>query len=274
MKKTIEVTIEKQKEIQLLMLNEFKRVCDINNINYSLGGGTLLGAIRHKGYIPWDDDIDVMMMRSDYEKILQIFNEQCEINEYKLLSYKNTDDYYYPFAKIVNLKTKIEEYSYKKIEELGIYIDIFPIDFLPNDEKQIKRIYKKYKNFNILLNIYKIGKKDKITKNKIKLILKKPINWLLSKFKMHRLILKNIDNLGTKYNNTNKVACISGRYFEKEIMSSNYISDYLLVDFENEKYKAAIGYHDYLTKHYGDYMKLPPKDKQISNHDNIAYWKK
>ena len=96
---------------------------------------------------------------------------------------------------------------------------------------------------------------------------------LLKNNKFNKYILQEMDNIGKKYSDTKKVACISGRYLEKEIMPSDYISDYVLLDFEDEKFKAAIDYDAYLTKHYGDYMKLPPKDKQVAGHVNNAYWK-
>lgn len=271
MEQGIPIGMEEQKRIQLDILKELKYVCDKNNIDYSLGGGTLLGAIRHKGYIPWDDDIDIMLMRSEYEKLLNIFNNESRKKEYKLISYKNTTNYYYPFAKIVNVKTRLIEDSYRDLEEMGIYIDIFPIDYLPNEEQKVKKIYKKYKLENKLLGIYKYNKDS--TANKKKMYLKKVIRFFLVKLKIYKLILSSIDNLCKKYVKTNKVACISGRYFEKEIMPSEYISDYVQVDFEGESYKAAKGYDEYLTKHYGNYMELPPKEKQISNHNNIAFWK-
>lgn len=273
MENKLKINVKEQKQIQLLILKELKKVCDDNNIKYFLGGGTLLGAIRHRGYIPWDDDIDVMLLRNDYERLLKIFNDKCKNKEYKLISYKNTKDYYYPFAKIVDMNTKMIEYSCKEISDMGVYIDVFPIDYLPVENRKINKIYRKYKLLNKFLGIYIIDKKDNLTNNKLKKILKKPIKFIIEKFKINTIILKSIDNLGIKNKKTNKVACISGRYFEKEIMSSEYISDYILVEFEGDEYKAPIGYDSYLTKHYGNYMILPPIEKQISNHNNSAYWR-
>lgn len=273
MEKINEIGLEEQKKIQLEILKKVKEICDSNNINFFLGGGTLLGAVRHKGYIPWDDDIDIMMMRTEYERLLEIFDKECNDNRYKLLSYNNDKDYYYPFAKIVDLRTTILEYPYKKIENMGVYIDIFPIDFLPDDDKKINKLYKRYKTGNRIMDAYKVDNIEEFTQNKLKLLLKKPLRWIIQKFKFYKIILKMMDGLGKKYNNTKKVACISGRYFEKEIMPSDYISDYVFLEFEGEKFKAPIGYESYLAKHYGDYMKLPPKEKQMSNHSNVAYWR-
>lgn len=267
------ISLEEQKQLQLEMLKEVKRICNKNNINYFLGGGTLLGAIRHQGYIPWDDDIDIMLPRQDYKKLLHIFNQETN-KQYKLLSYENTEDYYYPFAKIVHLKTKLVENECREIKDLGIFIDVFPIDFLPNNNKKVKNIFKKYKKvFRTIIMMYKAKNIGKVTTDKKKLIMKKILLPIMEKYKLHTKILKRIDNLTDKYNNTARVACISGLYEEREIMPSSYISDFTLAKFEDEEYKVPIGYDEYLTKHYGNYMELPPKEKQISSHDFICFWR-
>ena len=260
------INLEKQKEIQLEILKEIKNFCNNNNLRYFLSGGTLLGAIRHKGYIPWDDDIDIMMPREDYDKLLANFNEKCN-DQLKVLSFINTDGYYYPFAKVVNIKTVLIEDNYREIKDLGIYVDIFPIDYLPDNEKETKKIMQKYKKLNKLIGIYSVDV-DKMTTNKLKLIIKKLILLLIEKGNNYKKILKKIDNIASEYKNTEKVACISGRYFE-----SSYIEKSILVDFENEQYTIPVGYEEYLTKHYGDYMQLPPEEKRVKQHENQVYWR-
>jgi len=266
------ITLKEQKKIQLDILKYTADICEKNDINYFLGGGTLLGAVRHKGYIPWDDDIDIMVPREDYERLIEVFN--CNENSvYELLCYKNCDDYYYPFAKIVNKKTKMEELKFNEIKKMGVYIDVFPIDFLPDDEKKIKKIFKNYTKMYKLIAMQKDKRLNEVTKNKMKLLLKKILLPIITKPKIRRIILKKIDKLACNYKDTNKVACISGRYLEVEIMPKEYISDSILVDFENMKFKIPLGYDEYLRKHYGDYMKIPPKEKQIAEHETVAYWR-
>ncbi len=267
-----EITLEEQKNIQLELLGEFKKICDNNNLNYFLGGGTLLGAIRHKGYIPWDDDIDVMMPRKDYQVLLEIFNQNCK-NNHKLLTYENTKGYYYSFAKIVNTDTRLEEGGLRVIDDMGIYIDVFPIDFLPDDEKKTKRIFVKYSILYKFILMYKHTNISEVTSSKAKLLIKKVIAYLIVKLKLTKKISEKLDKISIKYNNTGKVACISGRYAEKEIMPELHIQNYKLAEFEGEKYKIPTDYDEYLTKHYGNYMELPPEEKRKAEHNNVAYWR-
>ena len=161
-----EISLEEQRDIQKELLKELKEICDNNNIIYFLGGGTLLGAIRHKGYIPWDDDVDVMMPRKDYEILLEIFDDNCKEN-HKILTYINTEDYYYSFAKIVDTNTILHEGKLRTIKEMGIYIDIFPIDFLPDDKKKTEKIFKKYKLLYKIISAYKSFKKTRSNSNTI-----------------------------------------------------------------------------------------------------------
>lgn len=268
------INIDEMKNIEIQILETLSVVCKKNNLKLYLGGGTLLGAVRHHGFIPWDDDVDVMMLRDEYEKLLEIFDND-EINSVKILSYKNTSDYYYPFAKAVNINTFMDETIVKKIKDMGVYVDIFPIDKIPNNavlRKFIflkKDIYQKIFNFTSSKDVYSLSK------NKVKKFLKILVTPFLKLIPID-FAAKKLDGLVKKYNkkNCNDVACITGAYSKKEIMPKEYISDSVEVEFEGGKYLAPIGYNDYLVKHYNkNYMELPPKEKQISNHDNECYWK-
>ena len=260
------------KKIELDILDYVTEICDNNEIKYFLGGGTLLGAIRHKGFIPWDDDIDIMLPRMDYEKLMALLINND--TKYKLLEYKHSDNYYYPFAKVVDSETKlIEKFAFKN-DEMGIYIDIFPIDFLPDNEVEVHKLFKRKLMLDRLIGAvnFKQMKCDSF-KNIIKKILYLFLYPIVKIKKVNMNLLNKINGLSLNVNKGSQVACIMGRYAEKEIMPSNFIDEAISVDFEGKKYKAPKNYDDYLKKHYGDYMTLPPKNKQISEHDYVAYWK-
>lgn len=268
------IDISEMKKIEVDILDVIFNICNKNHIKLYLGGGTLLGAIRHNGFIPWDDDIDVMMLRDDYNKLLSLFNDKV-IDNVKILTYDNTSDYYYPFAKAVNVNTFMDEKIMKSISSMGVYVDIFPVDKIPNNENTIKKIFLKRKFYQKILNFLSTKDVISLSENKIKKFLKMII-LPFTKIISTNFIAKKLDTLLIKYNNKelSNVTCISGVYMEKEIMPKEYIADSVEVQFEGKKYFAPIGYDSYLTKHYGkNYMQIPPKEKQISNHDNVAYWK-
>ena len=129
------------REIQLKMMDCIHHFCIKNKIKYSLAFGSLLGAVRHKGFIPWDDDIDIMMLRSDYELFVNTFN--CYNSNYKVYDYRKDTQYYYAFAKVCDERTLRIESS--KVQGLGVFIDVFPIDYYADTEKEAKRIIKKAK---------------------------------------------------------------------------------------------------------------------------------
>jgi len=260
------------KKIEIDILKKINKICNDNNIKIYLGGGTLLGAIRHKGFIPWDDDIDLMLLREDYQKLLKIFDNNI-IDDLKLLSYHNDSSYYYPFAKIININTVMYENEMKPINNLGIYIDIFPIDYLPTNKLVIEWIFFKKRIFQSISAFSSVKNILSHTSNPIKKLYKKLFQGIFSKLPKNYCARK-IDKLLIKNKKTKNVVCISGSYVKKEIMPASYISDSVEVEFEGSMYLAPIGYHDYLVKHYGvNYMQIPPKEKQISNHNNVAYWK-
>ena len=127
-----EIGIEELKRIQIGILKHLDAFCNENNLKYFMCGGTLLGAVRHKGFIPWDDDIDIMMKREDYDKLIELYPKNDNSN-FKLFSYELDKSFPYPFAKMDDFRTIFEEEindSYK----IGVNIDIFPIDYITEDE--------------------------------------------------------------------------------------------------------------------------------------------
>ena len=133
------LSMDEIKSVELEILKYIHNFCIENDIKYFLNYGTLIGAVRHKGFIPWDDDIDICMFRKDYEKFIDLFSKDDGI--YKILSLETDDKYYNNFIKVINSKTKIEDERNYKTYDLGIFVDIFPIDSF-DDLKLVEKTYK------------------------------------------------------------------------------------------------------------------------------------
>lgn len=270
MKEIKEINKKELRKIQINILDKVASFCESQNLRYSLYGGTLLGAIRHNGYIPWDDDIDISMPRPDYERFIENFylieDSYLKLHELRLHNY-----YPYPFIKVSDERTLfIENFNYKY--QMGVNIDIFPIDGLPLLEKDSKKIMKKSKFFRGLVDMkrIRISKERAIYKNTLLLFSRiilsiVPINFLL----------KQIIRLTNKYNydQSNYIGNIVWGYASKERCNKRVYSDFIFHNFEDKKFKIMIGYDEYLSNVFDEYMQLPPNEKQKAHHSYSAYFK-
>ena len=258
------------KKILLQTMKDFIKFCEVNNLKYIAAYGTVLGAVRHKGLIPWDDDIDVFMVREDYNKFLSLKNKLINTS-YEIIDHKDKD-YYLPFAKFCNKHTTLWE-----VKELpfimGVFIDIFPLDYAPNNESEIKQLRKLFKiswsnylkslikpQYNQYLELIKTLKfrplLAKIYLNKYKPFKKKFYSHFL---KVEKRIQLQEGNFYIRY--------VTGDYPLNRIMHpKSWIEDTIEVPFEDFKINIPKNYHEYLTNEFGNYMQLPPIEKRGSNH--------
>lgn len=262
-----EITLEELQKLELEIMDEIHKYCIENNIKYYLGYGTLIGAVRHKGYIPWDDDIDIFMMRKDYNKFIKEFSSN---KGYKVISIESEPNFYLPFAKVINTNTILKEEISSKFL-LGVFVDIFPLDEVPI--KEVKKFYRKQKVLNKALALkFRGGKRRNIYKKIISFIAK----LMLLPFSKRFLINKIIKH-ASKYMNKeceyvgSMVALI---YNKKDIWKKEFFNATIDLPFENRNYLCPKEYDKVLSNTYGDYMELPPKERQVSSHNFKAYWKK
>lgn len=263
-----EVSLKEMKELLLEEMKYIDYFCQKNNLNYFLIGGSLLGAVRHQGFIPWDDDIDIGMLRGDYNKFLEVFSK--EKGRYKLVNSETMKGYYLPFAKIIDTKTSLFE-EVKDGIELGIGIDIFPFDNCPAGN------YKKACKFanNLRLRIFRnilivksliLSKKRKLLKNLIIMLVQIFFKWISRKY-----LIKKINLIAIQYleqNDTKYVAeLLYMPYGNNEIYKKEWVSKTMRLPFEEYEFNVPIEYQKFLKKTFGDYMKLPPVAEQISHHD-------
>ena len=263
-----ELTEQELKNTCVEILKEFDKICEENNLKYSAAGGTMLGAVRHKGFIPWDDDIDIIMLREDYEKLLAL---QFENDNYEIKNYRYTKSYYYSFTKMIDKRTVITEDS-RADRNMGVYIDIFPSDYI--DEVDSKKFEKTIKKCQINKAIVEhLGSKIGFNKSlSIKYICKLIVRAVLAPFK--KALIKKCDKQFSK-NKTGKY-CASLNYNVyglHDYYESKLWNNLIQLDFEDMKVWAFEDSDSYLKMLYGDYMKLPPEEERISHHSFTAYKK-
>ena len=254
---------------QLEIAKEIRRVCDENDIHYFLACGTFLGAVRHQGFIPWDDDMDIGMLRSDYEKFCRIAPQKLK-PQYCLQTWYTEPNYSLPFGKVIKRGTVyLENKKTRRLQENGFYVDIFPYDFAPEDSVELDSYVAK------LLNIYRVklmksGYRPWMESDRI--IWKKRIGYLYyqlqSLFSSQKELAKNYDALAVSIHNSSvileqnaqsKPYCFpAGIFFE--------LAEY---EFEGEKFRGVKDYDTYLKLFYGDYMQLPPEDQRENRHQIV-----
>ena len=256
------LSIEEVKSIEVSILDYIDSICKNNQLNYYLAYGTLLGAIRHKGFIPWDDDIDIYMPRDDYNKFIKIF-QGIDQERYKLLRRGDGSDYYYEYAKVVDSRTCITpDNDILAIRDDGVWVDIFPLDKLPKLRVLIKPVILLFVVFRIL-SVYKTFPVGKFSRALYPF-------WWIAKLIGPGFFLSITDKLsqvGTSKKYVGYMCGIVKYYFPKA-----WCDEVVEVDFERKKYPAFKEYDGYLRYQYGDYMKLPPEDKRVS-HPMCAYWR-
>ena len=257
-------------ECEYNILKELDSICKKNNLRYSLCGGTLLGAVRHKGFIPWDDDIDVVMPRKDYLELLNI--KELLPERYKLITPYNSDETIYPYGKLCDMDTELIEDPVGKKIRSHVYIDIFPLDGMPATMKQqihhLNSVRFRTKMFyRIKIAKYKKNLKLGIIKSVLNICL-----CIIDKIVPTDILIKWVDKKVVKYDfdKCKFVASIDG-YGEREIMQKDVYNFNSKIMFCNDEFSCIEKTDYYLTKMYGDYMKIPPKEQQIV-HDNEAYY--
>ena len=259
--------LKKVQRAQLELAKIVKRICDENNINYFMIAGTLLGAVRHKGFIPWDDDLDVGMLRKDYEKFISICKDYLS-PQVILQTWDNEKEYPLPFAKLRWKDTLYVERNSRNINmNKGIYIDIFVFDNVP--EKKFDRIKQKYMSLYYFKVLFaKCGGTPWSEKQKFKKLCYGFIK-IWSKLFTYDFLHKHMTKCMTKYNNTpsDKIVAIGGAYgYDRETIQRKWIEEVHDVDFEESTLSAPVLYDEYLSYFYGDYMTPPPENKRGNRH--------
>ncbi len=271
------MTIKEVQKVSLEILRDIHTFCVDNNLKYTLQGGTLIGAVRHKGFIPWDDDLDIAMPRPDYDRFIRTYKSD---KGFKVFSRElaNSKDVFIAYARICDTElTFVDDFYYPwTSRDKGVWIDLFPLDgvedslFRCNMRVNVMKVFWHMGTVKRLSHLF--FSEVKTTREKVKLLCRK----ILAPFLCYNIIDKHISMCkivswenATYYSN---LAFLG--YGIRERHHKRVIEEVVLVPFNQDHFYIMKGYDEALREKYGNYMQLPPKEKQVRGHDvNKYYWK-
>lgn len=279
-----DIDLHSLKKIELDILIDVAKFCDNNNLQYFLCGGTLLGAIRHKGFIPWDDDIDIMMPREDYDQFISIYNQYKENSFYEAYSLRCKSNYWRTHCQIFDKRTYLEAVDAldDKYNDNAIFIDIFPIDGMPDSKIKQKIYWMGYKILHSIHcgNILAYKPSRHYGKNNIKNHVRTLFKYLfifLFRLLPTQMVIKICDDYARRYSysESSNVALVAeyGDFGTRGIVPKNIYDETSKVTFEGHVFNAPRDWDKYLTCVFGNYMKLPPINERVCKHWFRAYWK-
>lgn len=254
-------------KIELEILIKFDLFCKANGLKYSLAAGTMIGAVRHQGFIPWDDDIDIFMMRDEYDKFCGLANEGKQIDSDISIINPCSENNFYPFLKIVRTDTILYEKLRKKEDAIGVWIDVFPIDSCGNTYEQAYNNSLKMQKYARKLVMYHLVYPNNSFVHVIKNIYVKMINVF------GRKQLKNIIHYFHSYKGFEGNAYMGTLIWascDRDFYPKNFFDEYTTITFENKEFMVFKMYDEILTRRYGNYMELPAEEDRVS-HDVDAY---
>lgn len=276
MRQMTQLTLQELKHVSLVILKDVHSFCEEHQINYTLYGGTMLGAIRHHGFIPWDDDIDIAMPRLDYERFCKEYQSS---NGYQLF-YSGNSNCLIPFARVCEMKETEATFPQSPWIDCktGVWIDVFPLDNAPDDinktEQHIQALKKLTRKLYLRRHAWAKYQDMPYLSWKIKLLIKKIL--------YHGILNGDAKKLVNQYNQACKrFEHIQTKHFcnfsytgfgMKEYQQWEDYTSTILVEFEGNMFRCLNGYDRLMRTKYGNYMELPPLDKQIA-HPNCCMWK-
>lgn len=262
-----EITVDESRQIQLRILKNIDAFCRTNDLHYSMAGGSMIGAVRHKGFIPWDDDIDLIMLRPDYERFMKDYKDDY----YRLMGCDRDKNWPWTYSSVVDPNTEIAYVNGSKSIR-GIWVTICPVDNVPTKKKEFDRIIKRIhycedvmirlkdsfwtSNTNFFYNILKLLARL--------LLLPFPKSYFAKK---EEILFKK-----TKFTGMIGSPCVWS--FQKPFTyPKELFNGFVDLEFENMTCMAIAGFDQYLRAEFGDYMQLPPEEERIPKHEFKAYWK-
>ncbi len=259
-----QMTLDELHQKQLDMMIAFDDFCQKHDLQYFLAYGTLIGAVRHHGFIPWDDDVDILMKREDYNKLISY----SQINDtLKIVTKENSGEYYHPYTycNVADTETIMDEHLAKKPTGKGVFLDIFPLDVLPNDYNKALRFLNKCHFFSIIQQCCL-----SVQNNSLKGIVKKAISVFVNWDKFYPVFQKEVQKY-SKIKSKYIGMCVLVSNARNAILNTKDFETAIDVDFEGVKLKIPCGYDAILKTCYGDYM-TPPDISEQQGHHMVDYY--
>lgn len=257
-------TLDELHQIERESLIFFDQVCRKHNIRYFIMYGTLIGAARHKGFIPWDDDVDIALPRKDYERLVAIMSTEYRDSPYGIASAEGHPDYFYGLSKFYNKNTLlIENQLGKPMEWMGVYMDLFPMDGYTGTRAEATKKMQQYRRDIARVTNCRIFWSCNTFKLKCIRLFQFIKYGILGRDRSYRKVIEKIKL--NDFDHSPWVGITNGSEGEGVMLNPEYFADSIDLDFEGLKLKAPIGWHECLTSIYGDYMQLPPEEQRHSH---------
>ena len=265
------MSLEESKQIMFEILCTFDKFCKNNGLMYSLSEGTLLGAVRHKGFIPWDDDIDIVMPRKDYELFIQQFRDA----RYKVIKAEKNSKFCFFMSRLTDTKTRLDfgagSEGRASFYDGGVWIDINPLDYCPDDEANFKKYERRVR---LCWKLYRMKTRTQWLKESS---YARNFAWLFLKILLFPVLASWIRSYtfktATQYNNEKSAKMgwwdpVSNRFWA---FPASYFDEFISIEFEGRLFPAISQFDKCLQMEYGNYMELPPIEQRIPTHDFDAY---
>ena len=257
------LSIREEQLAELEVMKELHKYCSKHGLKYVLGYGTLLGAIRHKGFIPWDNDMDILMPRRDVEKLVELNKQDPIGGNIRLFHYTTDANYHYPIVRACNTRTIVQPtYLREQIDDMGVWVDVFPIDGISKPklffQKPLRDFYLKMMNATMYVPESESGRKEKL----------------------RNFIIRHMPDKNHKYERHLSSVCAWSSYdkaktvcviceeeppFEKQMMDREDVENSVLTPFEDAEFFIPGNADKYLSQQYGDYMQLPPEEERMTH---------